>query len=109
MDAYVRLMYLREEEFLETYWATAEAVIATTGIDWRPNYRCPQLDRWRRQRFGLTEQLTFREAVIFHDRGGAFSSILLKLESSRRLLVLRVTWERGTMEVQTKIDESRTR
>src|SRR5262245_43586064 len=100
MDEYVAGMYLREEEFLEAFYGTVEALLPQFG-GWRPNFQCDDAARRRRdqlRREGKLDALTFDSAVIFHGRG-EFSSIGLYLRSSAGLRVFRIRWE-GTLIVE---------
>ena len=106
MDEYVAGMYLREEEFLEVFYGTVEAVLPQLGCDWRPNFQCDDAARWRRDRQlreGSLEALTFDSAVIFHGKEG-FSSIRLYLRSSARLIVLRLRWSDDGLRVESLHD-----
>jgi hypothetical protein len=95
-DEYVRQLYRGEEDFLDHFLGTVEVLLpilaAEHGADWRPNYACNDRQRWAQQlrlNAGQLDALTFDEAVIFHGREG-FSSLQLRLQSSRRLLIVRV-------------------
>src|SRR5262245_61089582 len=57
-DEWVRLIYTDEADFMEDYWATAEAALALLpGVDWKPNYS----KRWPGKR---RDELAFEQAVI---------------------------------------------
>src|SRR5262245_53805314 len=65
MDEYVARMYLREEDFLEAFYGTVEALLPQLG-GWRPNYQCDDAARWCRdqlRREGKLDALTFDSAV----------------------------------------------
>jgi hypothetical protein len=108
-DEYVRLLYRKEEDFLEQFLGTVEALLpvlaAEHGADWRPNYACDDRQRWAQQlrlNAGQLDELTFDEAAI-HGCSG-FSSLQLHLRSSRRLLIVRVRWVGSEMVVETRLN-----
>jgi hypothetical protein len=107
MDAYVTRLYRKEEQFLEDFYETVDALLPLLPGRRQPNFRCNDLERWRRQlqlRTGHLDALTFDEAVIFNDRRDQFSSLHLHLRSSSRLLVVRVQWVRE-MVVDVLLDQ----
>jgi hypothetical protein len=105
MDAYVTRLYRKEEEFLEDWYLAVDELLPRLGAEWRPNFRCNDLERHARRlrlHAGQLDALTFDEAVIFHDKG-QFASLHLHLRSSARLLIVRLTWAPG-MVVETLLD-----
>ena len=103
MDAYVTRLYRKEEQFLEDWYLAVDE--PRLGADWRPNFQCNDLERWKRHlqlQAGQLDALTFDEAVIFHDKG-QFASLQLRLRSSARLMVVRVRWV-PEMVVETLLD-----
>ena len=106
MDEHVHRMYLKEEEFLEVYYETVDAVLPRLGHDWRPNFQCNDHVRDRRARLlatGQLAELTFDSAVLFHGREG-LTSIRLYLRSSARFLVARIHWVEGATRVEMLAD-----
>lgn len=102
MDEHVYRQYLKEEEFLETYYETVDAVLPLLGHEWRPNFQCNDQVRVRRARLlatGRLADLTFDSGVLFHGREG-LSSIRLYLRSSARFLVARIHW----VEAETRVE-----
>jgi hypothetical protein len=107
MDAYVTRLYRKEEEFLEDFYETVDALLPLLPGRWQPNFRCNDLECWKRQlqlRAGQLDALTFDEAVIFHDKG-QFASLQLRLRSSARLLVVRVRWV-PDMVIEVLLDQA---
>src|SRR5262245_6617242 len=112
---WVRLLYRKEEDFLEHFLGTVEALLpvlaAEHGADWRSNYGCNDAERWARQlrlNAGQLDALAFDEAVILHAERG-FSSLQLHLRSSHRLLIVCVSWVDGQMVVEKRLDTSEPR
>jgi hypothetical protein len=48
MDAYVTRLYRKEEEFLEDFYETVDALLPLLPDRWQPNFRCNDLERWKR-------------------------------------------------------------
>src|ERR1700736_2871733 len=92
-DAYVRLIWDKEEEVLDMYRGTVEAILPRLGVPWKPNYQCRDAIRQFHARMiarGRQAQLVFQDAVIFHDRECRFSSIWVYLRSSSRFVIVRI-------------------
>src|SRR5687768_10995422 len=99
MDGWVKRMYLHEEDFLEEWYATVEAVLQHLPHAWQPNFQCDDRARAERDQLlarGQLATLTFDSAVIFYDKD-VFSSIQLYLRSSARLVIVRVRWAGAEM------------
>jgi hypothetical protein len=106
MDEYVKRMYLKEEEFLEEFLGTVEALLLSLGGAWQPNYSCnDQVREETRRRLakGALEAVTFQDAVIFYSKEG-FSSIRLYLRSSQRYVVIRIRCVGGSVAVERLAD-----
>jgi hypothetical protein len=102
---YTAGIYLREEDFVEEWAGTVEAVLPHLG-GWRPNYNCnDQIREARRLALVKGEQteLVFDEAAISNGRQG-LAAIDIHLRSSTRLLIVRLRWEEGLMIVETRLD-----
>jgi hypothetical protein len=87
-DEYVRLLYRKEEDFLEHFLGTVEALLpvlaAEHSADWRPSYACDDAERWARDcrlPAGQLDTLTFDKAVIFHGRDDAGHSSFSSLQT----------------------------
>ena len=109
MDEHVNRMCLKEEEFLEVYYETVDAVLPSLGHAWRPCFLCNDHVRDRRARLlamGQLAELTFDSAVMFHGRDG-LSSIRLYLRSSARFVVTRIHWAAGETRVEMLADNER--
>jgi hypothetical protein len=99
-------IYRKEEEFLEEWYETVDAVLPLLGGEWRPNYVCNERERQRRQyalAAGQLEQLTFDGAAIFYAHG-QLSSLQIELRSSRRVVFVRIWWEGGQVTVEKILD-----
>jgi hypothetical protein len=84
MDEYVHVQYVKEEEFLEEHYETADVLRELLGQDWKPNYQCNDAVRERRRLLlanGQLHELAFDTGVIFH-RDRIMSSIGIYLRSS---------------------------
>jgi hypothetical protein len=84
MDAYVTRLYRKEEEFLEDWYETVDALLPLLPGEWRPNFRCNDVERHARRlrlHAGQLEALAFDEAVIFHDKR-QFAPLQLRLRGS---------------------------
>jgi hypothetical protein len=106
MDEHVHRQYLKEEEFLEAYYGTVDAVLPQLPHHWQPNYQCNDAVRDRRARplaAGQLAELTFDSGVLFHNREG-LSSIRLYLRSSARFLVARIHWVGAETRVEILAD-----
>src|SRR5262249_55353335 len=106
MNEYVRRQYLKEEDFLEEYLGTVDAVLPQLPHAWQPNFQCDDRARFQRGRLRGTGQLAslpFDSAVLFYGRDG-LSSIGLYLRSSERFVVARIHFGGGRTAVDVLAD-----
>jgi len=85
-DEWTERIYTDEAEFMEDYWTTVEAALASLpSVDWRPNY----VKTWQRKRRSAV--LTFALAALFRKGDPSYlSSIDVHLRSADRLVIFRI-------------------
>ena len=94
---WTRRIYRKEEEFLEDWYETVDAVLPLLRGDWRPNFQCDDRERERRRHAlatGELKHLMFDGAAVFHAQS-QLSSIQIELRSSTQLVFVRVWWANG--------------
>jgi len=92
MNENMNKMYLKEEEFLDDFSNFAIEAAKILKNEWQPNYNCNDKTRQNRDYFlstGELASLTFNSAAVYHDKKG-FSSVQIVLESSNRIVTVRV-------------------
>jgi len=82
------------------------------GGEWRPNYKCNDRERQMRRnalatgQLGQLDQLVFDGAAVF-DAQSQLSSIQIELQSSARLVFVRVWWANGEALADIALDTAR--
>jgi len=104
---YLKRHYLKEEEFLEEFYDVA--VVAAKLVDdaWRPNPDCNDSSRRNLDYFlssGQLNDLFFRSAAVYHDTN-KFSSVQIVLESSQRIVTVKVKSEDGNLVGEKLVDK----
>lgn len=109
MNEDMKKYYLKEEDFLDEFSDFAIEAAKFLNDEWEPNYNCNDKARQNRDYFistGELHSLTFNSAAVYHDRNG-FSSVQIVLESSKRMVTVRVKRE-GRNLIAEKIADKKT-
>ena len=108
MPEYLKRVYHKEEQFLDTCSAVAEATFRLLGGNWKPNYWCndkTRLDTKRSLLKGELQTLTFDSASVYHDKNG-FSYAEIVLQCCARIITVRIKKTNGDL-IAEKIAEQK--
>jgi len=108
MREYMHRHYTKEEEFLEEFEFSAAVVAAFLQGAWQPNPHCNDAVRRNAKLMPDVEsrELVFEHGTAFHTQK-AFSSALIVLRSSVRLVTVRVKWKDGKLVAEQVSDSAR--
>jgi hypothetical protein len=104
-NEFMHRYYEKEEEFLDDYGDVAAVASKLLGDEWSPNYNCDDRDRHNRDYFlssGEQKSLVFHSGVVFHT-GKLFSSAQVSLQSSSRVVTVRVSEDKNGELIAEKI------
>jgi hypothetical protein len=109
MAVYLKRVYHKEEAFLDSWSAVAEAVSRLLGGDWKPNYWCNDKARLNTKHSllrGELQTLTFDSASVYQDKN-EFSFTEIVLQCSSRVITVHVRKTNGNL-IAEKIAEQKT-
>ena len=109
MTEFLKRHYLKEEEFLDEFYDVA--AVATKLLDgaWEPNADCDDTDRKEAKYLLSTGELyvlVFKSAAVYHD-GNKFSSAQILLESSNRIVNIKVKSIDGELVAEKMVDKTK--
>jgi len=107
MEEYLKRYYVKEEEFVDEFFGVASVAAKALNYEWRPDDQCNDATRKSRDYFlstGELEQLTFMSAAVYHT-AGRFSSAQIILESSKRVVNVRVKKVDGELVAEKIVDK----
>ena len=109
MSEYLKRVYHKEEEFLDTFFETARSASLLLSGEWEPNYWCNDKTRHHTQSLlstGGLRTLTFDSASIYQDKNG-FSSAGIVLKSSTCIVTVRVKKTDGKFVAEKIAEQNR--
>lgn len=99
-DEFHKRYYTKEEEFLDEWYNQASLAAQHLSREWAPNSSCDDNLRQTRSYFlkaGEQSDLAFDGAAVNIGRDGLFSSVVIILKSSRRIVNVKV-WKDDRVE-----------
>jgi hypothetical protein len=108
MDEILHRNFRREEEFVEKFRSSAWKASQLLDGAWKPQSNCDDTERNQckhRLLIGKQSHLVFKSATVYHDPGNrAFTSARIFLESSSRIVEVRVKKEHDRLVARTILD-----
>ena len=103
-----REFYLKEEEFVEDYYAFAASAASAVKNSWHPNPACNDEMRRNQKYFmesGELEQLDFNCASLIEKEGSL--RIQIVLESSHRIVNVKVSKNSKIVDAEIIVDRAK--